>query len=180
MLASRRPVVDATLRVTGYRIAYSQNGLAADRAGAVLKLLDDAMSVIGGDEPYESRVAHLPISRESLLAVGVPPVRPDRVILRLDYTEARDPALEKVLDRLVYRGYSLELDGLPGPDFDLRLLDAFGTVEIDFATWTGAEITAVLPKIFERRARPLATNVSDHDQFEWACSQGFDLFDGPF
>jgi hypothetical protein len=39
-----------------------------------------------------------------------------------------------VLEKAAGRGYALELDGLPGPDFDLSLLDLFGTVEIDFAT----------------------------------------------
>ena len=102
------------------------------------------------------------------------------MLLRVDYADASDPVLAGVLGRLAFRGYSLELDGLPGPDFDLGLLDAFGAVEIDFATWTEAEITAALPRIRAHHARPMASGVGDHDQFAWAHAQGFDRFEGPF
>jgi EAL and modified HD-GYP domain-containing signal transduction protein len=184
---SRRPVVDAQLRVVGYRVAYAllgepggDSGRAAPSADDALQLFDDALSVVGLDELVGPSVAHLPISREFLLALGVPPVRPDRVLLTLAHDEAGQPEVLKVLERLSFRGYALELSGLPAPEFDYGLLDVFGSVSIDFSAWNEAEIALALPRVLERRARPVASNIREHDQYEWARGRGFELFDGSF
>jgi EAL and modified HD-GYP domain-containing signal transduction protein len=171
--------------VVGYRVAYavlgeSEHDLMGPGAEGALQLFDDALSVVGLDELVGPSVAHLQISREFLLALGVPPVRPDRVLLRLAHAEARDPDVVEVLERLISRGYALELSGLPSPDFDLDLLDVFGSVAIDLAAWSEAEIAVALPRILERRARPVASNVCEHVQYEWARGRGFELFDGSF
>ena len=183
---SRWPVVDAQLRVVGYRVAYAVLGesegdhLMAHDAEAALQLFDDALSVVGLDELVGPSVAHLQISREFLLALGVPPVRPDRVLLRLAHAEARHPEVVEVLERLISRGYALELSGLPSPDFDPELLAVFGSVAIDLTAWSEAEIAVALPRIIEHRARPVASNVCEHVQYEWARGRGFELFDGSF
>jgi EAL and modified HD-GYP domain-containing signal transduction protein len=183
VVVSRWPVVDTQLRVAGYRVDYavlSATGLTVPSESSALQLFDDALSVVGLDQLVGPRVAHLPISRELLLALGVPPVHPDRVLLRLAHAEALEPAVGEILKRLTSRGYALELGALPSPDFDLGLLEVFGSVEIDLASWTEAEIEAALPRILARHARPIASNVCEHAQYEWARAQGFELFDGAF
>ena len=115
-----------------------------------------------------------------LLALGVPPVRPDRVMLRIAYDTARDPELAKVLDALAGRGYALSLYALPGPDFDAVLLDLFGTVEVDFTTWSHEAAQAAVARIVAGRATPLASGLADYNKFEAAKQLGFELFAGPF
>jgi c-di-GMP phosphodiesterase len=180
LFLSRQPVVDAEMRVIGYRVAYATADGTSPGEGSPARLLGDVLSGVGLDELVGSSLAHLPLSREVLLALGVPPVRPDRVMLRIDYDTARDPELQKVLDALAGRGYALSLHELPDPDFDAALLELFGTFEIDFGTWTETDAALAVPRILAGRATPLAAGLLDYARFERAKALGFELFAGPF
>lgn len=180
LYVSRQPVVDGEMRVRGYRVAYS----TADGAGAAdtsaARLLGDVLSAVGLDELVGSSQAHLPLPREVLLALGVPPVRPDRVMLRIAHDTALDPELARTVEALTGRGYALSLYELPGAGFDAELLERFGTVEVDFATGYELDAGEVVSRIKGGRATALATGLVDYDQFEDAKRLGFELFAGPF
>jgi EAL and modified HD-GYP domain-containing signal transduction protein len=185
VLVSRQPVLDRYGRTAGYRIAYAfpDSGPAVPEAQPTLdamSLFDTVLSVIGLEWLVGDSTAHLPISRDMLLALGTPPVRPDRVVLRIGYDDALDPVLQPMLQTAVERGYTLELDSLPGPGFDVSLVDTFGLVEFDFAKWSASDITAVLPDVLSRYGRPLAVGLPDHEARDAAEALGFELFTGPF
>ncbi len=180
LFISRQPVVDAEMRVTGYRVAYATAGGGEHGEESAARLLGDVLSSVGLDELVGSALAHLPLSRELLLALGVPPVRPDRVMLRIAYDTACDEELRKVLDSLAGRGYALSLHALPGAAFDPALLELFGTVEVDFSAWSGGEAALAVPLIRSGRATPLAAGLGDYNDFEQAKTHGFELFAGPF
>ena len=162
----------------GYRLAYGTADGSAHGEASAARLLGDVLSGVGLDELVGDALAHLPLSRDVLLALGVPPVRPDRVMLRIAYDTARDPELAKVLDSLAGRGYALSLYALPGPDFDAVLLDLFGTVEVDFTTWSHEAAQDAVARIVAGRATPLASGLLDYNKFEEAkrsassCSPG--------
>jgi EAL and modified HD-GYP domain-containing signal transduction protein len=180
LYVSRQPVVDAEMRVTGYRVAYSAADGTEHSKGAETRLLGDVLSGVGLDELVGNSLAHLPLSREVLLALGVPPVRPDRVMLRIAHDTALDPELAKTVDALTGRGYALSLYELPGPDFDPSLLELFGTVEIDFTACAEADVVVAVRRIKAGRAMPLAAGLADYTNFERAKALGFELFAGPF
>jgi c-di-GMP phosphodiesterase len=180
---SRQPVLDDQRRVTGYRISYAmsdgdERGVDSDHAAE--RLFGDVLSAVGLEELVGEALAHLPVSRKLLLTLGIPPVRPDRVILRLAYEPATDPELRQLIESLAGRGYSLSLYDLPGPDFDVSLLRLFGTVEIDCSAWTAAEVQGALSTIIAERATSVAVGLIDSDHFERARQLGFHLFAGPF
>lgn len=181
LYVSRQPVVDGQMRVSGYRVSYSSaHGEEPSAEASAARLLGDVLSGVGLDELVGSALAHLPLSREVALALGVPPVRPDRVMLRIAYDTALDPELAKTIDALTGRGYALSLYALPGHDFDASLLERFGTVEFDFAAGHDMDPGEVAARIKGGRATALATGLVDYDQFEAAKSFGFELFSGPF
>lgn len=177
---SRQPVVDGEMRVSGYRLAYSAAVGAADDDASAARLLGDVLSGVGLDELVGASLAHLPLSRKLLVALGVPPVRPDRVMLRIAHDTARDPEVAGTIDALAGRGYALSLYDLPGPDFDVTLLDRFGTVEVDFGEWSEAEARGAFARIRYGRAAALATGLRDYTNFEAAKAIGFELFAGRF
>jgi EAL and modified HD-GYP domain-containing signal transduction protein len=190
VMISRQPVVDARMRIAGYRLAYATelghhvthdaDEHEGSGGASPLQLFHDALSVVGLEELVGSSVAHLPISRKLLFAIGVPPVRPDRVVLRMPYREACDPDLTQLFDQLAGRGFTLSLNSPPGPDFSTDLLDVFGSVEFDLATWSREDLATAVPRVQGRRAVAVASNVLDHDQFTWAQELGIELFEGPF
>jgi EAL and modified HD-GYP domain-containing signal transduction protein len=182
VLVSRQPVVDCDMRVIGYRVSY-----AVDRADLVaahdrseIRLFGDFLSVVGLEELVGSSVAHLPVSGELLRNLGIPPVRPDRVLLRLAYHTAIDPELQPIIDGLAMRGYALSVHDLPGADFDVSVLDRFGTVEVDLPRWDDDDAGAVVLQAHASRAIPLASGLVDHTDYGRADELGFRLFAGPF
>jgi len=159
VLLSRQPVVDASMRVIGYRVAYAtlEGGDGVSSAsGSSMRLFGDVISAVGLDELVGSNVAHLPVARDLLVTLGIPPVRPDRVVLRVSYETASDPELQPILSTLASRGFALSLANLPGPHADLSLLDVFSTVEVDFGSWDELDAAAVVPRILAGHGAPLA------------------------
>jgi c-di-GMP phosphodiesterase len=177
---SRQPVVDGEMRVSGYRVAYSAPDGSEPGDASAARLLGDVLSGVGLDELVGEALAHLPLSREVLLALGVPPVRPDRVMLRIAHDLALDPEVAETIDALTMRGYALSLYDLPGQEFDASLLERFGTVEIDFKQFPLDQAMVAVPRIQAGRATPLAAGLHDYQDFERAKMLGFELFAGPF
>jgi len=168
------------MRVGGYRVAYATSDGTDPGEHPSTRLLGDVLSGVGLEELVGSSLAHLPLSREVLVALGVPPVRPDRVMLRIAYDTALDPDVAATIDALTGRGYALSLHELPGPDFDASLLNRFGTVEVDFTTWDEDDAREVVSRIKGGRATALGTGLLDYDKFEVAKSLGYELFSGSF
>ena len=180
LFISRQPVVDGHMRVTGYRVAYATADGSEHSEGTAARLLGDVLSGVGLDELVGESLAHLPLSRELLLALGVPPVRPDRVLLRITHATAHDSEVADVIDALMGRGYALSLYDLPGPEFDASLLDTFGTIEIELRAWSPEDAARAVSRIRAARAMPLASGLRDYNEFEQAKELGFKLFSGPF
>jgi c-di-GMP phosphodiesterase len=177
---SRQPVVDGEMRVSGYRVSYSAADGSQPGDASAARLLGDVLSGVGLDELVGESLAHLPLSRELLLALGVPPVRPDRVMLRIAYDVALDAEVAATIDALTMRGYALSLCDLPSGEFDVSLLERFGTVEIDLAQSSPELAMLAVPRIQAGRATALATGLYDYNDFERAKTLGFELFAGPF
>src|ERR1700694_4174925 len=111
VLVSRQPVVDCDMRVIGYRVSYAVDpgDLVAAHEHSEIRLFGDFLSVVGLEELVGASVAHLPVSGELLRTLGIPAVRPDRVLLRVGYHTAIDPELQPIIDGLAMRGYSLSV-----------------------------------------------------------------------
>ncbi|MGO9902676.1 MAG: EAL and HDOD domain-containing protein [Solirubrobacteraceae bacterium] len=183
VLISRQAVLDRELGVRGYRVAYAT--LVAgdflipnDRSAS--RLLADVFSAVGLDDLVGASRAHLAVSAELLLTVGIPPVPPDRVILRVDHETATDPRLARTLGALASHGYALALNAPPGFGFDPALLEVFSMVEVDFLVWDDLDAVAAVPRIVAAQCTPLAAGLLDYSEFELAKALGFDLFTGSF
>jgi c-di-GMP phosphodiesterase len=182
VLVSRQPVMDCDMRVIGYRVSYAaaDDDVAARSVRSEIRLFGDFLSVVGLEELVGSSVAHLPVSGHLLRTLGIPPVRPDRVLLRLAYHTAIDPQLQPIIDGLAMRGYALSVHDLPGPEFDIAVLDRFGTVEVDLPRWDDDDAGTVVLQAHASRATPLAAGLYEHSDYRRANELGFRLFTGPF
>jgi len=183
LLFSRQPVLDAGDQVVGYRISYAlvSEGLPVmPTADEVFAITDDLLSVIDHDEQALNNKAHLALPPEMLLCGEVPQIPPEQVVLRISYEDAITQPLTAVVQRAASDGFELELDGLPGPDVDLGLLDYFSTVEIDLGCWDLDQAAGFLSRIKPSKALRLATGVANHRARDQARRLGFDRFVGPF
>ncbi len=183
VLISRQPVIDGEMRVRGYRVAYATleagDFLAPDDRSAS-RLLGDVLCMVGLEDVVGSSRAHLMVSSELLLTVGIPPVQPDRAILRLTHETATDPRLTRTLKALASRGYGLALVAAPNREIDRAPLEVFSTVEVDFLVWDEFDATAAVPQITAAHCTPLAAGLLNYCEFALAKALGFQLFTGPF
>jgi c-di-GMP phosphodiesterase len=115
-----------------------------------------------------------------LLRGELPQVEPEQVLLRIRYEDAASKPLIPVIEAAASRGYKLELDGLPGPQVDLGLLEYFRTVEIDLSTWDIADAAGFVSQIRSHHSLGLAAGVTNHHQRDQAKALGFEWFSGPF
>lgn len=184
LLVSRQPVVDGSDRVAGYRIGYAlhdDRGPVTPAPADAIELIDDVLQVIGSEEYALGNRAYLPISREMLLLRGdVPEVDPDRVVLRVKYVDALDPAVVAVIVKAKPRGYIFELDALTRTDFDPGLLRHFALIEFNLSVLGLAEAKALMPGMQLRGTVGLAAGVSSHEQRDQARALGCRWFAGPF
>jgi c-di-GMP phosphodiesterase len=182
VLVSRQAVVDADMQVAGYRVAYAtidEPALVGTEPSAT-RLFGDVLTVVGLEQLAGPTVAHLPLSRELLMTLGIPPVGPDRVILRLDHATALDSQLEPILAALTARGYALAVHIRPGESLDPGLLDRFSTIEVDLPEWQPVDLRGLAALVSGRHALALAAGLTDHDDFDRARALGFERFTGPF
>ncbi len=177
---SRQPVLDAQRRVTGYRVSYASSEPENTSDGEATRLFGDILSLVGLEELVGPALAHLPVSPSLLMTLGVPPVRPDQVVLRVAHGHALDPELRPILDALAGRGYALSLYDIPSADLDRELLALFGIVELDWSSWDERELNSAIVTIMEERATSLAVGLRSDVDFEHAKGLGFDLFAGAF
>ncbi|MGO9975828.1 MAG: EAL and HDOD domain-containing protein [Solirubrobacteraceae bacterium] len=177
---SRQPVLDEAMQVVGYRIAYALNGGAQLLGVDSALLFDTALSVLGLQDLVGESIAHLPITGELLLALGGPPLRPERLLLRISHRDAVDPALWPVLEQATERGYALELDGLPSPEFDPTILGQFSVVELDTWFWPADAVAELASDLCRRGCTPLAANLRTHAERDRAQQLGCRWFTGEF
>jgi c-di-GMP-related signal transduction protein len=186
VLISRQPVLDGHRRVTGYRISYASADPGSDDRGdasadgAATRLFGDIVTVVGLEELTGGSLAHVPVSKRLLLNLGVPPVRPDQVVLRVSYEHALDPELIPILDSLAGRGFALSLYDLPTLSLDPAVLSGYGIVEIEAAAWSDENLRAAVSTVLATRATPLAVGLHDDADYERAKRLGFELFAGSF
>ncbi len=183
ILVARQPVVDARMRVKAYRIAYGllEDGIPCTPSGAdAVKLFNEVFNVTNLEMLVGDSVAHVHVSRDLLTMVDTSEFWRERVTLGVRYGDVISETLGPSLDRAFRRRSALDLDTLPGPDFNAKLLDQFGIVEIDFARWPTDRIAKAMREISGRRCIAHATNVQTIGHRERAKDLGFGLLSGSF
>ncbi len=165
----RRPITNAASEVVGWELVAGGEGVQAT-AGLLLDVFGDiGLERLAGRHPAWVRIAP-----EFLVAVGTPPVRPDRVVLQLDAKPVSDEVLT-ALRRLQFSGYTLALEGI-----DDALLQVCGIVKISVAGRADDELRALLEAPLVRNLELVATDVATPEELERAKELGFNRFQGDF
>jgi EAL and modified HD-GYP domain-containing signal transduction protein len=163
---ARQPVLDADLALLGYEIL-------VDGVGAVV----EALSEIGLDALTGGYAAWLPVDRELLVDIGLPPVRSDRVVLQVDPGPEPDPELEEAVCRLAAQGVCIALAGTLRPGLE-RLLDAVWGLKIDLAEHGRAELRTLVASVGRRELELIATSVETGSDLARCRKLGFTAFQG--
>jgi EAL and modified HD-GYP domain-containing signal transduction protein len=167
VLIARQPVLDADLNLLGFE-------LLLDGAAAVV----DALSEIGLDTLTGGYAAWLPLDRELLVDIGLPPVRSDRVVLQVDAGTEPDPDLEEAVRRLAGQGVCIALDRVSLRAGLEPLLDAAWGVKLDLAEHGRAGLRAQVAALSGRDLVLIATSVETGADLALCRELGFTAFQG--
>ena len=166
----RRPITDAEGAVVGYELV----GGNADSPAATAGLMLDAFGDIGLDRLAGGHPVWVLVTPEFLLEVGTPPVRPDRVVLRLRPVPVTEEVLA-ALHRLQWSGYKLALEG-----YDERLAEVANIVRIPVKGRSDEELAAAVEAPKQRGLELAATDVETPWDFVRCQTLGFTYFQGGF
>jgi EAL and modified HD-GYP domain-containing signal transduction protein len=113
---ARQPIVDAKRGVIGYELLHRKNPLAdavteTMTAATDASLMFNALSNIGSESLFGSKLAFINCTRETLTGVHLEIVEPDRIVLEVPPIEGNVPELiaetTAALEQLKMRGFRL-------------------------------------------------------------------------
>src|SRR3954470_16501805 len=161
----RLPIADRRGNVSGYELLFANGKDGATpgvNARATAAMIEGAFADIGLDRLTGRHMAWLSVARDFLVAVGTPPVRPDRAILQIAAYPARGDLLE-VLRRLSMRGYTIALSDYDGSEDLGELLELCSIVKIPFDRLTGGAREAIVADLRARGGQIVATGIHDDE-----------------
>lgn len=179
----RLPIADARGAVEGYELRFaraSADGTETDpgtNARATATMVVDAFADIGLDKLCGRHPAWLSIARDFLVAVGVPPVRPDRCVIQIAAYPAADDLLT-VMRRLNGLGYTLALSEYDGRTGLGDLVDLCSVVKLPVAGVDDAALAARMAPLRARGQLLVASGVDDEEALERCRTLGFDRIQG--
>jgi EAL and modified HD-GYP domain-containing signal transduction protein len=178
----RHPIADARANVVGYELRFGgavDLGDASRDAKVTSALLIEAFGDIGLERLGGRHPAWITISRNFLVEIGPPPVRPDRAVLQIAAYPAADDLLG-ILQQLARSGYTLALDAFDGrPDIEsLMSLCSIVRVPVDRLGTDGDVLEAAIERPRVQGSVLVATGVGDHETFERCRDLGFTYFQG--
>ncbi len=164
----RLPLADLRGGVVGYELVFAR---AADgpspalNAQSTAAMLDGAFADIGLDRLTGQHPAWLSVAREFLVAVGMPPVRPDRAVIQIAAQPAQEDLLA-ILRRLSMTGYTLALTDYDGTVDVGELADLCSVVKAPLGRLSGPHRAALAKLLAGRGVQVVATGVDDEDTLE--------------
>jgi EAL and modified HD-GYP domain-containing signal transduction protein len=176
----RHPIADARCSVVGYELRFGgavDLGDSSQDAKVTSALLVEAFGDIGLEPLSGRHPAWITISRNFLVEIGPPPVRPDRAVLQIAAYPAQDDLLG-VLQQLVRAGYAVALDAYEGGDGLIELMSLCSIVRVPVDRIPEDRLESVLETPRLHRATLVATGVSEHETFDRCKALGFSYFQG--
>ena len=178
----RLPIADLQGRVVGYELRFADANGPTDAAPAVnakatAAMLDGAFADIGLDRLTGNRPAWLSVARDFLIAVGTPPVRPDRAIIQIAAYAAREDLL-KLLGRLSNMGYTMALTDYDGSIDVGELLEICHIVKVPLAKVAPAAFPGLVAQLRASGAQVVATGVDTESDLQRCTAVAVDLVQG--
>lgn len=181
---ARQPIFDAEYNVYGYELLYrnAENSLSADLidgTSATKRVLSDAITLFGLNTLTNSKPAFVNFTEELILE-GFPFLAGSKdIVVELLEDIKITPKVMEAVRKLKKQGYTIALDDYLGdPCFD-DILPYVDIVKVDFIQ-TDRTVQEDIVKELSNKTILLAEKVETNEEYEWAKSIGYKLFQGYF
>lgn len=184
IFVARQPILDRNKDLYAYELLFRSGKSGAfpniDGNTATTSLLSSSFFTIGIDKLTGGKLAFINFT-EDLIKEGTPLLFPNKKLM-VEILEDVEPN-EQILSsckELKEKGYLLALDDFVySKKFD-KLIELSDIIKIDFRLTPLDTIEEMVPSLEKSGCKLLAEKIETHEEFEKACSLGFDYFQGYF
>ena len=181
---ARQPIFDNQYSVYGYELLYrdgekSRTANVMDGNSATKRVLSDAVTLFGLDTITKSKPAFVNFTSDLITSDFPLLVNPKDIVVEILEDVKVTPEIISCVDNLKQKGYTIALDDYIGSrDFD-KLLPYADILKVDFML-TDRQRQQEIARLCGSSTRLLAEKVETNEDFEWAKSIGYSLFQGYF
>lgn len=183
VFVARQPIFDNDYNIVAYELLYRdslRNYYDGDRADNVATslLIANAFFSFGIENLVGDKKAFINFDQYSILQ-GIPELLDaNKVVIEILETVEPDKKFLNKIDSLTEAGYTIALDDYDtGYEFD-EVISRVKLIKVDFFLNTHSEIEKIVKVFRNQKKILLAEKVETKEEFEWAKSLGFDLYQG--
>ncbi len=181
---ARQPIFDDKYNVYGYELLYRDADQASfanvsDGNVATKRVLSDAITLFGLNTLTDSKPAFVNFTEELILEEFPTLADPKDIVVELLEDVKITPKIIEKVAKLKNKGYTIALDDYSGdPNFD-EILPYIDILKVDFML-TEKVAQENIAKKLGHTLTLLAEKVETNEEYEWAKSMGYKLFQGYF
>ena len=180
---ARQPILDRQQKLVAYELLFrsyaSEKADITEHMRATTTVIHNAFSGMGISAVLGHAQGHINVDSHFLMSDLVEALPAKQVVLEVPETIEIDAPLLERLGGLKKAGYIFALDGYTGnPQKVELLLQVVDIVKVDLLQIDSKILAETAADLRRRRLRLAAEKVETKEQFENACSLGFDLFQG--
>ena len=181
---ARQPIFDDKYNVYGYELLYRDADQASfanvsDGNVATKRVLSDAITLFGLNTLTDSKPAFVNFTEELILEEFPTLADPKDIVVELLEDVKITPKIIEKVAKLKNEGYTIALDDYSGdPNFD-EILPYIDILKVDFML-TEKVAQENIAKKLGHTLTLLAEKVETNEEYEWAKSMGYKLFQGSF
>ncbi len=184
IFVARQPIFDKRQNVVAYELLF-RSGLEnffreSDADHASSRVISDTFLSFGLDTMTGGKHAFINISRDVLISDYISLLPKESVVLELLESVAPDETVIGACRKLKKAGYQIALDDFVYRDDMMPLLQLAHIVKMDFIATPVDQRASLSPRLRAMGLRLLAEKVETHEEFNWAISMGYTLFQGYF
>jgi c-di-GMP-related signal transduction protein len=185
LFVARQPVFDKSRAIIGYELLHRESDrkneyTGSDGAYASSRVITGAFLSLGLDSLTSGKLAFINFT-DNLLRSGVAMLLPkDQLVVEILETVSPTQDILNACEDLKVHGYTLALDDyVLGPAFE-PLANMADIIKVDFRQNSCADLARAVSEHSHRGVRFLAEKVETEEEFKFAASLGYSLFQGYF
>lgn len=179
---ARQPIFDSKARLYAYELLFrsgKENSFHGDSDAATRVMLDNFL-LFGADTMTGSFKAFINCTREVLVDDLVSLFPPHSMVLEVLENIEPDDAVVTACQKLKRLGYQIALDDYVPRRGMESLIAIADYIKVDFRLCDASIRRVIRQQIHGSKARLVAEKIEDLQEFQLACSEGYDLFQGYF
>ncbi len=185
VLVARQAIFDCRRKLYGYELLFRSNAEhnafdGTEAAVATMQVLSNTLMSIGATRLLDGKKAFINFDHRLLQENMHLTLPKEALVIELLESVVPTDDLVKLCQSIRQQGYSLALDDFVDAPTLAPLTQMASVIKVDLRVTSGEEQERLLRTYKPRGVLMLAEKVETYEEFQWARTAGYDLFQGYF